>query len=47
LNCNNVEDAIKIFLPYGVDVSSGVESSDGEKSAELIKKFIDKVKNEE
>ena len=47
LNCNNVEDAIKVFLPYGVDVSSGVESSNGEKSAELIKKFIDKVKNEE
>jgi phosphoribosylanthranilate isomerase len=46
LNCDNVEDAIRLFLPYGVDVSSGVESSDGDKDLNLIKEFIKKAKNE-
>ena len=44
LNCDNVEDAIKLFLPYGVDVSSGVESSDGIKDVTLIKKFLSRAK---
>ena len=44
LNCDNVEDAINTFLPYGVDVSSGVESSNGEKDTTLIKEFLKKVK---
>ena len=44
LNCDNVEDAINAFLPYGVDVSSGVESPNGEKDINLIKKFLKKVK---
>ena len=45
LNCDNVEDAIEVFLPYGVDVSSGVESDDGKKNLSLIKKFICKAKS--
>ena len=44
LNCDNVEDAIKVFLPYGVDVSSGVESNDGKKNLNLIREFIKRAK---
>jgi len=40
----NVSRAIKIVNPYGVDVSSGVESEPGEKDKRLIRKFIDAVK---
>jgi len=47
LNCDNVKDAIKAFMPYGVDVSSGVESSPGIKDINLIEEFIEQIKNEE
>ena len=37
----NVSQAIKIVKPYGVDVSSGVETKPGQKDKRLIRKFID------
>lgn len=40
LTPNNVATVIKQIRPTGVDVSSGVESSPGKKSKELIEKFI-------
>lgn len=46
LNPSNVGDAINRVKPYMVDVSSGVEVN-GRKSNELIKAFIQAVKDEE
>ncbi|MDI3528317.1 MAG: phosphoribosylanthranilate isomerase [Thermoanaerobacter sp.] len=43
LNENNVEEAIKIVNPYGVDVSSGVET-EGYKDFKKLKSFIEKVR---
>lgn len=40
LNCDNVADAVKAIRPAGLDVSSGVERERGEKSPELISRFI-------
>ena len=40
LNADNVARAIHTCSPPGVDVSSGVESSLGQKSAELIVRFV-------
>lgn len=45
LNVDNVQKAISILKPYAVDVSGGVEIN-GEKSPELIKIFIQKVKGD-
>ena len=38
---DNVADAIATVRPFGVDVSSGVESSPGQKSSQRILEFID------
>lgn len=44
LTHENVGEAIRVARPYGVDVSSGVESEPGEKDRALIEKFCEAVR---
>jgi phosphoribosylanthranilate isomerase len=46
LTANNVQEAIRQVQPYGVDVSSGVEKSPGQKDPKKIRTFTQAVRLE-
>jgi phosphoribosylanthranilate isomerase len=45
LNPDNVAQAVAAVRPYAVDVCSGVETSPGRKSPELMRRFVEQVKS--
>lgn len=45
INIDNIEPLIKNLNPYGIDVSSSLESMRGVKDPIKIKQFLEKVKN--
>ena len=47
LNPNNILSLLDYFIPFGVDVCSGVESKKGVKDPLIMKEFIELIKNYE
>jgi phosphoribosylanthranilate isomerase len=47
LDARNVRQALALACPYGVDVSSGVESSPGQKDPRLVRDFVESVRQVE
>ncbi len=44
LNPDNVAEAIRVFEPFGVDASSSLEDSPGEKNDERVRRYISAAK---
>ena len=47
LSPENIADAMQQVWPFGVDVSSGVESAPGQKDAGLVRRFVEIVREME
>lgn len=46
LTPDNVAEAVRAVRPYAVDVCSGVETSPGRKSPQLMRRFVEQVKGQ-
>ncbi|CVK19137.1 phosphoribosylanthranilate isomerase [Sporomusa sphaeroides] len=45
LNASNIAQAVSIVRPYAVDVSSGIETAPGIKDINLMRAFVENVRN--
>jgi len=44
LNIHNIEEALRVVRPYGVDISSSIEQKPGKKDIDLMRKIIGLIK---